>query len=356
MMSSLIESLFKFLEATSSRKKNWQIASAVALGILCGLLPYTSLLPALVLTLAFFIPFHVSVFGLTAIITAACSFQAEYLCAIVGEWSLSSPLILEPILRFNQVPLAAWLQLNNTVVHGALVIGLLQLAPTYLTIQILCFLFRPSRVRLDQDYQTEIAPEISYVDIGPEVFQEVQESKPDFSLEHPTEGSNRSELENETEHQLVVPPESGTPDTSITRVESFLADVRNGKESTDTKSIAERASELAELVDEMLDDLQESESNSDDPGKIAKQHAPHDSPLEAKSKRFTSRETDNAEMTPKQTGSFVKDDSSSKLQRTDSAHAEGGTVTKEDASRQASQHEEALRYLLHHLKEIKDKA
>lgn len=344
MMSSINETLFQLIEATSSKKKNWQLASAIALGVLCGLLPFTSLLPAALLVTAFFIPFHVTLFIATAVAAAFCSAQIHALLALVGEWSLTSPQILQTVSQINQITLAPWLQLNNTVVHGALVVGLIQLLPTYILVRTYCFLFRPSRVRADQARQTEIAPEISYVDVGSEVFEEVQETDMEFSVQ--------SVSSDHTDAPVTDDGESVESNASITRVESFLSEIRTDSESTDTKSIAERAAELAELVDEMLDDLEATEASATS-NAITRQDAAHPQVATAKLKRFDDageEGTDPASATkpPSELGS--------KLTRTDTAHSESEVATQNDTSPMASQHEEALRYLLHHLKEIKDKA
>ena len=161
-MSSVVETLFRFIEATSSRRKDWQIASAVALGVLCGLLPYTSLLPAFILAFAFFIPFHASLFLGTAVVAAVSTSSIQYLFAPVGEWTLSFPIVLNQVLKVNALPLGSWLRLNNTVVNGALVIGLVQFIPTYATVRTFCYLFRPSRQRTDPDFQRGNAQYLVY--------------------------------------------------------------------------------------------------------------------------------------------------------------------------------------------------
>ena len=168
------------------------------------------------------------------------------------------------------------------------------------------------------------------------------EDTPEFSLESIPEVERAAES-----------VESGTP---IAKVESFLADVREGAQETSPKSIAERASELAELVDEMLDDLQEVEtSHSGQAPGIQKLHPSHTAG--PSSANHLEEPTSDASEATSQSEIIGRQVNESKLLRADKSHLDGVSTMDEPASgRQVSQHEEALRYLLHHLKEIKDKA
>lgn len=162
-------------------------------------------------------------------------------------------------------------------------------------------------------------------------------------------------------------------DSAIQRVEASL-ESRQEVSDLDTKDVAARAAELAGLVDEMLTAIKSEEVQS-----IAKQSAVVGEQKSVQRESVLRDSTSGNPESPGQDGLTEQDgvgnamdslDQSSKV-LADLPHEPQGphlgnvakqsqatvAVSKDAASlvEEVAQHEEALRYLLHHLKDIKDR-
>jgi len=125
------EALIRLLTSTSSRHRPWQISAAVAVGVLVGVLPKTSLLFYVMLAAVVCLPVHLPLALLTmlAVSPVAGLFQPQI--GKVGLHALMHSSWSQFWLRLDAYPLLPWLSLHNTLVNGAALIGMALMLPAY---------------------------------------------------------------------------------------------------------------------------------------------------------------------------------------------------------------------------------
>ncbi len=125
------EALIRLLTSTSSRHRSWQISAAVAIGVLGGVLPKTSLLFYMLLAAVVCLPVHLPLALLTmlAVSPVASLFQSQI--GQVGLYALMHSSWSQFWLRLDAYPLFPWLSFHNTLVNGASLIGMALMLPVY---------------------------------------------------------------------------------------------------------------------------------------------------------------------------------------------------------------------------------
>lgn len=121
--------LSRTLQATSTRHRPRHIALAVAVGVVCGLLPKLSVLFVVLAVAACLLPLHLPLAFATAFIVGALTESLLPLAGHLGVASLTHPATQSVWLRFNALPLASWLQLDNSLQNGRFVLGGLLFGP-----------------------------------------------------------------------------------------------------------------------------------------------------------------------------------------------------------------------------------
>jgi uncharacterized protein (TIGR03546 family) len=127
--------IFKLLcsvrRAIAGRKYPHQLAWAVALGLLLGVVPHGNLLALLLLLLLLSLKINHAMAGLTAV---AVSFLASWLDPFshqLGNFVLAHPRFNDVAANAWQLPLVPWTDLNNTVVMGSFLIGSAAVVPVF---------------------------------------------------------------------------------------------------------------------------------------------------------------------------------------------------------------------------------
>lgn len=126
-----------------------EIALAFAFGILLGLIPKSNLLIVLIAILFFFSRAN---FAIGIVVTIIVSLIAPWLYPFshkIGLEILTSPFGQDWGGRLFQIPLVPWTMLDNTVVLGTFLIGLVQFVPVFLLIWISLKLVWPKKKRED---------------------------------------------------------------------------------------------------------------------------------------------------------------------------------------------------------------
>lgn len=144
------DSIRSLLRRTSSRHQPWQLSLAIALGVVCGILPKFSLLFCVVCVLCCALPIHLP---LAAVICCISSFFVGALTQTAGRaglWSLTSPSLVDMWSSLDRLPWLPWLGLHNSVVHGSLLIGLGIALPVFLLTRPLAVRLSPAR-RVDSE-------------------------------------------------------------------------------------------------------------------------------------------------------------------------------------------------------------
>ena len=124
--------------------KPHQIALAVAIGVMIGLVPKANLI-ALILVLALFLLRCNLGFGiLTAALVSLVMPRLDTLADQLGTQLLQRPAVVDFVGSLFQYPLFAWTSLNNTVVLGGFIMGMLAFLPVYVIVFMICRLAFPS--------------------------------------------------------------------------------------------------------------------------------------------------------------------------------------------------------------------
>ena len=131
MLLYLIKRLFNLKQAIFGRNQPGQLAWGFALGILLGLIPSSSLIAALVLTLVCCLKVNHGMAGVTALVTTLVAAKLDPYSHAVGIRLLEHPRLIEAWAFVWQLPGVPWTSINNTVVLGSLVLGLVSVGPTY---------------------------------------------------------------------------------------------------------------------------------------------------------------------------------------------------------------------------------
>ena len=468
MLGSLGAAIYHPVRATSSRRGPWQVGVGASLGVLAGLLLTQSPLGLLVVGVAFLLPVHFAVTLATSLLAAGLLWTIEPALGEIGSISLTQRTTLQAMYWGYQFPGFALLRLNNTVVHGGLVRGLMQLFPTAFFVARLIriardhydFVEHNDWLRADKAHEQVLKPRISFskperaaedetellldslnatldaqADTSSETINEDQpdsaeqatethladselpqedteKSVPylawsDFSDMNEATGYEQSRLGpielnptlslsplETTVTQLKIPGESlqlnslpaeedqtqniedeaellrNEMASAVEEIEDApplhgadsLAEDESAKlkrmdeltksEQPDSLSVAERAAELASLVDEMLATLQDDEVDSStesqaQPMRMFDQgHSSMRIPLNPDLAVDSGTTNDSSTERNENSGLHQRVDQGSKMESNTSE-----PLTLEDVAK----HEDALRYLLHHLKEIKNR-
>lgn len=131
MLLYLIKRLFNLKQAIFGRNQPGQLAWGFALGVLLGLIPSSSLIAALILTLVCCLKVNHGMAGVTALVTTLVAAKLDPYSHAVGMKLLEHPRLIEAWAFIWQLPGVPWTSINNTVVLGSLVLGLVSVGPSY---------------------------------------------------------------------------------------------------------------------------------------------------------------------------------------------------------------------------------
>ncbi len=384
MLDSLGASLYRPLRATSSRHRPWQVAAAITSGVALGSIISFSPLGIVGLVAVYFLPVHLPLAVASTLFTAGCIGTLEPTFVRSGLWLMQMGGMREILANINAVDYAPWLQLGEPVVLGGLCFGLFQSVPTFLLTRRLAayvtdayrYHHPESWIRLDADHSHEMAPHVSFTPRGnhlstandddPIRFVPVPKSSLISSStedmdEILSNGSNQEQSHAQPSphdsdkqpdaHDTAADDQHLAEELAMRKVEQALASA--DKEHGDAEEVAKQASELAQLVDEMLSVIQDGgplKPNSSDESFVqGTTSLLPELPLVQDDAQADSAETDNAG--PVDLSAYAGD---GVLHKKHAGHPT--STTERDHStgeHEVSPHDETLRYLLHHLKEIR---
>ena len=123
--------------------KPHHIALAVALGVMLGLIPKANLLAFVLVAALFLLRCNLGFGILAAALVSLTTTKLDAKVDLLGTQLLAKASVIDLEATLFQYPLFAWTALNNTLVLGSLVAGLVAFLPVYLVIFTLCRVFRP---------------------------------------------------------------------------------------------------------------------------------------------------------------------------------------------------------------------
>ncbi len=127
----MLQTLSSFFRPVFAERNPHQLALAIALGAALGLVPKLNLIAVVWLLLLFMLRVNLLVGLISAGAASMASVALDPYLHRLGDFLLSSELLSPLFVSVYRLPLGAWTSINNTVVVGATVIGLLQIIPTY---------------------------------------------------------------------------------------------------------------------------------------------------------------------------------------------------------------------------------
>lgn len=429
MIGSVRAAVYRPLTTTSSHHRPWQIASAVAGGTLCGLLLMKSPLGLLLLACLYCLPIQLPVAAATAVLVSLASVYFFPMLGQLGVWTLGMEQVANLIGRLNSYPLVPWLRLNNTLVQGGLLVGMIQFLPTFYVVRRLMINLQGAWeselqqrwIRFDRDHAQQLAPRISYVQRSGTLAAESETdwdstTEPDFWIPDEfrstaaelefvepavAEGSVEPEWESELagtsepdfdEETLEIQEptirlkascvsgvdwvendgDSIDPSTAIERLETQLGE-RQSSQELKVEEVVARAAELTQLVDELLAviqgehvkaalDLDVAETvTAEEVDSLGGELSTMDSELAGETSIASRPRFANSSQLDLDGPSGQFDagrDFESNPVRAHEAHTNKRRTEVVEApgpTTEVANHDESLHYLLHHLREIKNR-
>lgn len=130
--------------AIAGRKYPHQLAWAVAFGVLLGVVPHGNLLAIAIVILVLSLKLNHAMAGLVAIGTTFAATHLDPYSHQLGDTVLTHPRVAEVAANAWQLPLVPWTDLNNTIVMGSFLIGVIALLPIFTITYPLFRLFAPA--------------------------------------------------------------------------------------------------------------------------------------------------------------------------------------------------------------------
>lgn len=122
----------QFIKGLTTETEPPQIAAAVALGFLIGLLPKATLTAQLLLILVMALRVNFPMALLTIFATVMVNPVLDRITDPLGYALLSAPALAPLWTKLYNMPVLPWTGFNNTVLLGGLIFGLVMFAPVYL--------------------------------------------------------------------------------------------------------------------------------------------------------------------------------------------------------------------------------
>lgn len=130
-MNVVNESWTKFKGTVQGFDSARQLAAGVALGMMIGLIPKDSLLPYAIALIALLSHANLLCVGVSAFVFTKLSPSLDIASHPLGSWLLNLNALESSLNWIHQWPIVPWLRLDNTVVTGSFLMGILLTIPVY---------------------------------------------------------------------------------------------------------------------------------------------------------------------------------------------------------------------------------
>ncbi len=155
------------LRAMEGRKYPHQLAWAVALGLLLGIVPHGNLLAFALVILVLSLKINHAMAGLTAVCVTFLAVKLDPYSHEVGNFVLTHPQLQQTTQTAWGLPLIPWTDLNNTIVMGSFLIGLTAVVPIFLITYPIFRLVAPTKTDRKKSNETPPLPARSMRQTGP---------------------------------------------------------------------------------------------------------------------------------------------------------------------------------------------
>lgn len=249
MIIFMMKLLSSVRKAVAGRKHPHQLAWAVAFGLLLGIVPHGNLLAVALVIFVLTLKLNHAMAGLTAIGISFAATRLDPYSHQVGDFVLSHPEMHRFAASAWQLPLMPWTDLNNSVVMGSLLIGLVSLLP--------CFVLTYPFFRLFA----------SKDDLRDEV-----ESASTESPAKERSGSVHSVVVVDQGHQQVARPHRSTPET--------VSELPDFEEVNETEADREEVAVETRVDVIRLQDVRATESSKKNKNAFGDNPSPDDEPMD----------------------------------------------------------------------------
>ncbi|MCR5219226.1 MAG: TIGR03546 family protein [Treponema sp.] len=130
------------INAFSSNTDPGAIAHAFACGVVLGFIPKGNLLWILLFVFIFFMRIQRATFSLTIIVAALFAPLLDNLFDSLGYWMLTNESLVPFYRTILDIPFVAFTKINNTMVMGSFVAGLILYIPCYVIGRVFVWLWR----------------------------------------------------------------------------------------------------------------------------------------------------------------------------------------------------------------------
>ena len=132
MIFWIVKLISSVRRAIAGRKYPHQLAWAVALGLLLGVVPHGNLLAFCLVILVLSLKINHAMAGLTAVCVTFLAVKLDPYSHEVGNFILTHPQLEQTAQLAWSLPLIPWTDLNNTIVMGSFLIGLTSVVPVFI--------------------------------------------------------------------------------------------------------------------------------------------------------------------------------------------------------------------------------
>ena len=138
----MLKLLIKILKSLNGNSHPGEIAHAVSLALLMGLMPKTNALFYLVTVFCLFIRINKAAFILLTLLFSMLTSVTDPILDSVGWWVLNLECLKPVFAALLEIPFVGFTMFNYTIVMGALVCGILLYIPAYGLGRLFVWLFR----------------------------------------------------------------------------------------------------------------------------------------------------------------------------------------------------------------------
>ncbi len=138
----MLKKIISLLKALNSNSHPGEIAHAVSLALILGLIPKNNILFYIVTVFCLFIRINKGAFIIFTTIFSLLSHIVDPSLDAVGWWFLHLDFLKPTFAALLEVPFVGFTHFNNTIVAGAIVSGLVLYIPLYWISRLIIWAFR----------------------------------------------------------------------------------------------------------------------------------------------------------------------------------------------------------------------
>ena len=131
-----------------------RLAAGLALGCVIGCLPKDSLFPVAIALIGLLSTANLLSMILGAVVTSLIAPNFDWLFDRIGFGLLSQPMLQPLLAEMSAWPVVAWTRLENTVVTGSFIVGIVLFWPVYLSGCLFFKFYRPKLILFFNNYKS----------------------------------------------------------------------------------------------------------------------------------------------------------------------------------------------------------